>query len=368
MKTEIKIYAGLALLAALGGGVYYSSKTTKAERESRSVSTTKADLPTIALAKEDGDKITKVELQNADKGKVTLEKKGDDWVLTAPLAAKATPADVKTLVDNLKDLKVTEAIDRTNTHYADYELDDKKAVHVIAYKGADKAVDLYFGKSGTRGQLVRVAGKDGVFITTGYQGFIYSKDAKGFRDKTVLKLKDDEVKDAERVSIDNATGSFVFTKKGSKWTAEFSKLEKDGKPGKPEEKWDKFESDKVEEMLKAVKALNAVDFADADVKPADTGLEDPQAQGGIVKIKLKDKEIILKVGKAQKGKNRYAVKEGDPTVIVISSWTGDWATADQSKFEKKDEKKGGPPPPGGDDDGPPGGFQMPPGMDMGGGE
>ncbi len=366
MKTEIKIYAGLVLVAALGGGLYFKSKSSKAERDSRSVSTTKADLPTIALAKDDGDKITKVELQT-EKGKVTLEKKGEDWVLTAPIAAKATPNDVKTLVDNLKDLKVTEAIDRSNTHYADYELDDKKAVHVIAYKGNDKAVDLYFGKSGTRGQVVRVAGKDGVFITTGYQGFAYTKDAKGFRDKTILKLKDDEVKDAEKVTIDNANGAFVFTKKDGKWTPEFSKLEKDGKPGKPEEKWEKFDSDKVEEMLKAVKALNAVDFADADVKPADTGLEDPQAQGGIVKIKLKSQEVVLKVGKAQKGKNRYAVKEGDPTVVVISSWTGDWATADQSKFEKKDDKKGGPPPgPGGDEDGPPGGFQMPPGMDMGG--
>ncbi len=365
MKTEIKIYAGLALLAALGGGVYLSKKNQAAEREQRSVSSTKADLPTIALPKDDADKITKVEVKNGDKGSVTLEKKGDDWVLTAPLNAKATASDVKMLVDNLKDLKVTEAIDRTKDHYADYEIDDAKGVHVTAYKGADKAVDLFFGKAGSRGQLVRVAGKDGVFIVTGYQSMAYAKDAKGFRDKTVLKLSDDDVKNAEKVTLDNANGEFVFEKKDGKWTAQFAKLEKDGKPGKPEEKWEKFDGEQVEALLKAYKSLNAVDFADDTVKPADTGLDDPQAQGGLLKIKLKDKEIVLKLGKTQKGKNRYLVKDGDPTVVVVSSWSGDWGVADQKKFEKKDEKdkKAGPPP--GDDDeggGLPPGIQLPPGM------
>jgi hypothetical protein len=353
MKTEIKIYAGLALLAALGGGVYLSKKNDKAEREQRSVSTTKTDLPSIALAKDDVDKITKVEVKT-DKGSVTLEKKGDDWNLTAPIAAKATSSDVKALVDNLKDLKVTEAIDRTKDHYADYELDDAKAVHVVAYKGADKAIDAYFGKAGSRGQVVRVAGKDGVFIVSGYQAMSYQKDAKGFRDKTVLKLSDDEVKAAEKVTIDNANGEFVFEKKDGKWTGEFAKLEKDGKPGKPEEKWEKFDPEQVEAMLKAVKALNAVDFGDETTKRPDTGLDDASAQGGLVKVKLKDKEIVLKVGKTQKGKNRWFEKDGDPTVYVVSSWMGDWAVAEQKKFEKKDDKdkKGPPPPPGGDDDGP----------------
>lgn len=360
MKTEYKIYAGLLLLLALGAGVYFSNSSAKAERATRSTSTAKADLPAIAVVKEEADKITKIEIK-AEKGPVTLEKKGDEWELTQPISAKANQNDVKSLLENLKDLKVTEAIDRTKDHYAEYELDDAKAIHFVASNAGGKVANLYFGKSGTRGQLVRVDGKDGVFVTTGYQAFLYNKEAKNWRDKTLIKISDDEVKAAEEVTIDNANGEFVFTKKDGKWQPQFSKLEKDGKPGKPEEKWEKFDSDKVEDLLKTFKSLNAVDFADADQKPKDTGLDDPKAQGGVVKIKLKDKTIGVSIGKTQKGKNRYAQKEGDPTVVVVWSAPADWATADQSKFEKKDDKKKddkGPeaPPPPDDDD-------MPPGMD-----
>ena len=232
MKTEYKIYAGLLLLLALGAGVYFSNSSARADRENRSTSTTKADLPSISVVKEEADKVTKLEIKG-EKGPVTLEKKGDDWQITQPITAKANQNDVKSLLENLKDLKVTEAIDRTKDHYADYEVDDAKAVHFVAYKGADKAINVYFGKNGTRGQLVRVDGKDGVFVATGYQAFLYAKEAKNWRDKTVVKLKDEDVKAAEEVTIDNANGHFAFTKKDGKWQPSFSKLEKDGTIGKP---------------------------------------------------------------------------------------------------------------------------------------
>ena len=53
----------------------------------------------------------------------------------------------------------------------------------------------------------------GVFVVAGYDSSLVGRDAKGWRDKTILKLTDDEVKDAERVQIDNANGEFVFEKK-----------------------------------------------------------------------------------------------------------------------------------------------------------
>ena len=82
----------------------------------------------------------------------------------------------------------------------------------------------------------------------------------------------------------------------------------------------------------------------------------------MVKIKLKDQTVGISIGKTQKGKNRFAMKDGDPTVVVVWSAPADWATADQAKFEKKDDKKKddkkepeAPAPPDDDD--------MPPGMD-----
>ena len=151
MKTEVRIYAAIALLAALGGAYWVTTKDETAEREARSTSTTKQDLPKVALAKEDLEKVTKVEIVNGEKGKVVLEKKGDAWELVEPVAAKANQADIKSLLDSFEDLKVKEAIDRGTGQYDQYELGDAKAVHVKAWKGADQAIDLFFGKSGTRG-------------------------------------------------------------------------------------------------------------------------------------------------------------------------------------------------------------------------
>jgi hypothetical protein len=334
-------------------------------------------------------------MKNADKETVVLEKKGDGWEITAPTQAKANQADVRTLLDSLKDLKVTEAIERSAANYDKYDLGDAKGVHFIAYKGADKALDLVFGTSGTRGQMMRVAGKDGVFIATGYQSFLYTKEAKGWRDKSIAKFED---VNAVSVEIDNAQGKYSFTKNDGKWTGTFvaspnrpapkdedadkkdegkdadkKDAKKDGEKKDGDKKevakkddkdrsksWEGFDGAKVDDLLRAYKNLSAIDFADAG---AETGLDAAAKEGGIVRIKLKDGagDYTILVGKTQKGKNRFAKREGgDDTVYVISSWAAEWATAEPSKFEKK-EKDGKDE---GDDSGDEEPGEMPPGFDL----
>ena len=71
-----------------------------------------------------------------------------------------------------------------------YELTDDKGVHVVAYKGDAKATDLYFGKSGSRGQMARIAGKDGVYIAQGYSAYLYTREVKNWRETSILKFED----------------------------------------------------------------------------------------------------------------------------------------------------------------------------------
>jgi hypothetical protein len=338
MKTEVRIYAAIAILAVLGGGYYLTTKDSKIEAEKRGTSASKQDLPSIALSKEDGEKVTKIEIVNAEKGKVVLEKKGDAWEIVEPMQAKANQNDVKSLIEGLDDLKITDSIDRGTGAYDQYEVADKKAIHVTVFKGADKALDLFVGKSGTRGQMVRVAGKDGVFAAQGYQAWLYTKEAKNWRDKSILKFED---KDASKVVVENKNGKFTFEKKDGKWVASREKLDKKGEL-ETVEKWEKFEAKKVDDLLRAYKGLNAVDFGDDKQKPdsADTGLADAKKEGGTITIQVGGDTHKLKIGKTQKGSNRFFLKEGgDGTVYVVSSWAADWATAEASKFEAKDKDK-----------------------------
>jgi hypothetical protein len=336
MKTEYRIYIALAILALLGLGLYVSRKQQKQEVAEHAVSAATADLPAIGVPKDDVDKITKIEIRNAEKSEVTLEKKGDTWELVKPVSAKANATNVRSLLDNLKELKVKESIDRTAATYEQYELTDQKAVRVVAYKDAEKAMDLFFGKSGSRGQMVRIGGKEGVWVAGGYSSYLYTREAKNWRETSILKFED---ANAIQVEIENKNGKFSFSKNDDKWAGTFAPRDKSGKLGAPEAKWEKFEESKVKDMLRAYKTLNAEDFGD---EKSDTGLDAATEHGGVIHIVLKDNagDFTLRVGKASKGSSRFATKEGgDGTIYVLSSWSADWATAERKKFEKAEDKK-----------------------------
>jgi hypothetical protein len=342
MKTEHRIYAAVAVLALAGGGLYLTrQKNAKVLAEHQAAKP--ADLPAIAVSKDETDKITKIQVSSPNKDDktkktdVTLEKSGEEWTVTSPVTAKANAANVRSLLDNLKDLKTKEVIDRGTGSYDQYELSDGKAVHVVAFKGADKVVDLYFGKSGSRGQMVRVAGKDGAYGVSGYSSYLYTREVKNWRETTILKFED---ANAIQVDVTNKNGLFSFSKNGDKWSASQTVRDKEGKlEKKPEKEWKKFDEAKVKDLLRAYKALNAEDFGEPK-DTAESGLDKADQNGGVVHIKLKDSagDITVKVGKVSKGTSRWAMKEGNETLYSISSWTADWATANASKFEKSDDK------------------------------
>jgi hypothetical protein len=364
MKTDQKIYAAVAVLLLAVGGLYLTKQKTKEQASSHSATAASADLPSISVPKDDVEKITRLEISSPskdDKTKTTtvvLEKKGDDWMVVKPVSAKGNTANVRSLLDNLKELKLKEIIDRGTGSYDNYELSDAKAVHVQAWKGADRTTDLYFGKSGSRGQMARVGGKDGVYIAEKYSSYLYTREVKNWRELGILKFED---ANAIQVEVTNKNGLFSFSRNGEKWSGAKTSVDKDGKLEKKADKeWKGFEESKVKDLLRAFKGLSAEDFAE---EKADTGLDKAAETGGVVHIKLKDGagEITVKVGKTAKGTSRYAIKDGgDGTVYTVSSWSADWATGAQSKFEKgADDKKGAPP--GGM---PPGMQGLPPGMQM----
>jgi hypothetical protein len=324
LKNEQKIYGAVGVLAVLLGGLWFVQKGEREDAMQHSTSTAAATLPDVKLSSDDADKITKIVVNNAGKGDVVLEKQGDAWTLTKPVKFPANQQNVKSLLDNLKEIKLKDVIDNGKTQYATYDLGDDKSVHVEAYKDAAKAIDLYFGKSGTRGQMTRVSDKEGVYVATGYSSYLYARDLKDWRDREMLKFDDANV---TAVALNNDNGAFTFAKSGDAWSGSFK-----GKAIKS------FDPEKVKDMLRAYKALTAEDFAD-DKAPAEAGLDKPAT----LAVTLKDGAAPLKVnvGKTSTGSSRYAQKEGSPTVYVVSSYAADWAIAGESKFQKLEAKDGG---------------------------
>ncbi len=344
MNRSTQIWIGVVVLAGLAGAVYKVSKDDSAKG---SATTTSADLPEMKAP----DDVDKISITNADKGEVVLEKKGTDkdakWEVTKPVKAPANQANVKSLIDNMKELKAKEVIAAapSDDQKKEFQFDKEHVVHVVAYKGADKKLDASFGKSGARGQMAMVEGKPAIYAVSGYSSYLYARETKGWRDTEIFKFDD---ANANQLTIEGKHGTLSFTK-GDKWGGSFK-----DKPIAD------FDEEKVKDAVRAFKALNAEDFGDGK-SPADTGLGEPEAK---VSISLKDNagKYVLKIGKTSTGTSRYAQKEGDETVFVIPQYTADWALADVVKFQKpkdagaSDAGKGGPTPmnvPG-----------MPPGMTM----
>lgn len=324
MKTEQKIYAATGVLVVLLGALWLAQKSERDDAMAHSQTAASAALPEIKLPADEADKITKIQIQNAGKGEVVLEKQGDAWKLTKPVDYPANQQNVKSLVDNMKEIRIKDSIDTGKSQYATYDLEDDKAVHAQVFKDTSKAMDLYFGKSGTRGQMTRLADKDGVYVASGYSSYLYTREVKDWRDRDIMKFEDANVISTEIV---NTNGKFSFSKGADdKWNGTYK-----GRPIPG------FEPEKVKDMLRGFKALTAEDFAESDKTAADTGLDKP----AIVVFKLKDDAGALKVnvGKEVPGHGRYAQKEGNPTIFVLTTYIADWAVAAESKFQKPEAIK-----------------------------
>jgi hypothetical protein len=334
MNAEVKLYAAVGVLAVLGGALFLTNKKQKEEEATYTLAGQSKELPKIAITEDDVKAIDKIVLTKAgdeDGGagrEVELTKKGEDWRLTRPVDAAANASNVKSLLDNLKTLKVTELIDASKASYDKFKVSDSKGLHAVFTKGGATVLDAWFGENGGRGQMSRIAGKDGVYAIKGYSSYLYDRETKGWRDQTIFKFEDTAV---NAVTIDNEHGSFSFTKSGDKWSAKLKE------PKGAAKDLDKFDDSKLKDMLRAYKSLNADGFADKDKTPADLGLDKPAAT---VVIALNDgAKREVKVGATAEGSSRWVQATGVSDLVSISSWAADWALAEPKKFQKADEPK-----------------------------
>jgi hypothetical protein len=308
-----QIIVALVVLGGLGVAVYaQQKKDAKVGVETIS----SAELPTVNGT----DDLDKFSITNGDKGEVVLEKKDDKWWVTKPVNALANQSNLKQLIDNLKEIKATELVasNANDDMKKSYDLDPSKAVHVVGFKAGDKKVDDYFGKSGSRGEMMMVEGKNNIYSASGFAVYMYNREVKGWRDTEIFKFDD---ANADSITVDNSHGAFSFTKANDKWAGTFK--------GKPIEN---FDPDKPKNLLTSFKNLNAEDFGEGKTA-ADTGLDKPEAT---VTISLKDNagKYVLKVGKVSTGNSHYAQKDGSETTFVIGTMPSDWATTDVAKFQK----------------------------------
>ncbi len=357
--NDVKLYGALGVLALLGGAYFLQFQSQKEESASHSTAAATTNLPKFGVDESSIEKIDRIVLtkpaEEAKSGaeakparEIVLVKKGDKWRLAKPVDYLANQKNVESLLGNLPKLTLEERVASSKESYGTYELGDEDALHVVASAGDKAAADFYVGKSGGRGQAVRLAGTDGVFIMGGLSKYLFDRDTKGWRDLSILEVEPEKV---TKVVVENEIGTFTFTKNGTSWKDELKKAK--GGTAKVKE----FEPSKVDDLVRAFKTVSASGFGD-DKTLMDAGLAEPRA---VVKLTTESgAEVTLLVGSDGENSSRWAKVPDKDQIFSVSSWVSDWAVADETKFQKSKE-------PEKDESGPPDGMPhgMPPGMMMG---
>ncbi len=312
MTRDKQLAAGVLALVLFGG---LALKQMRDDEKLGSKAAQEAALPKFETL-EGAEKLT---VTNGDKGEVVLEKQGSDWQLVKPLATKANGQNVKLALDNLAELKVREQVAATPDAELtkSYELDGAKGVHVVVSKGGKSLLDVTFGKSGGRGQLLSVTGTPAIFAATGFSSYLFTRETKGWRDAEVTKFDEAKVTALHYV-IGKRTLDFALS--DTTWSG--------SEGGKPIER---FDGERTRDALRAMQTLTADDFADGKAD-ADLGLEKPT---GELTFELKEgASIKLAIGAETPSKGRWVRRAGSTVATALPSYAVDWLLPETSKFQK----------------------------------
>jgi hypothetical protein len=343
MKRAYKILTAAGVLALAGGALALVRQPGSAGPSAPPVPGP-PPLPAIALGADDARALTRLEVGRPDDDDparrltVTLERRAGGWEMTAPIVTEASGAAVEEAIANLENLHLWKQLDPGTGFYQQYDLTDDKALHLVAWRGGKKVLDLFCGKGAEEGQLVRLPDRDGMFALVnwgpqGYQGFLFTRDVRAWRETSIFKFVPE---DAVKIEITNPHGAFQFARENGRWVGS-----RPDRRGRGTGAWARFDPAKIAQLLRDYQALAADNFGERENRAA-SGVDDAEHTGGVIRIGLRSgANLTLRVGKLAHDTSRFAIADsrwaikdgGDGTLYALSPYTAGWATADARKFE-----------------------------------
>jgi hypothetical protein len=387
-----RLWIGLVALLALGGGAIWAVRSRTGDSPTATGAATISGFPSEI----ERDSITSIEITRPDEQPVRLTRGEGGWRMAAPVDARADQTSVDTALDKIVELELESVAARNATHHEELEVDAAHGIHVVVRGGEETLADFWIGVSRSGNTAVRPEGQDAVGMVDGSIRFAFSRDLKDWRDRAILDVESDEVRE---VSWAGPNGTFRFTRPMTTpapaadapadapppeptlgdWTmAEVSFVPTvetpDGgvpaAPPAPATTIEGFQPSKVRTLVSGLARLRAADFAAADVTRAAAGFTDasPRVTLTLGEGESATREVILLGNAVPEASDQfYAMHEGDDTIYVVSRYHSTRIHPTASEFQASaapaapPEGEGGMP--GGMPDiqmGGPGGGQIPP--------
>jgi hypothetical protein len=166
----------------------------------------------------ESDKIDDLTVKSETGDTTSLKKENEVWQITSPLTARADPAEVASLTNNLSSLAVTRVVDENPADLQEYGLDMPR-VEVEFTAAGDKtygsAHRLLIGAKSATGELfAKRDGENRVLLIPGYLDSIFNRSSFNLRDKAVVVFERDRV---ERIAVSTGAQTIELAKQGMEW-------------------------------------------------------------------------------------------------------------------------------------------------------
>ncbi|MEM9189881.1 MAG: DUF4340 domain-containing protein [Myxococcota bacterium] len=253
---KYRLFIGAGVLLVLGGAVILSMN----ERE-------EADRPTIVPEEElaellpeiDKDEITELEIHRPETPVVRIQRQGDDWVLTAPVAAPADPQVISTALDKLDELTTVRVAATNSANHGRLEVDDEKGIQVIAKAGDSVLLHAFVGAYSDGNTMMRQDGEAQVIAVEGSIKFAFNKEVKDWRNRLVL---DETASEVIGLTFENAGGTWNFYRGDDNQWAQLG----------GEAEIERFGPAKVQSIAASLARLRAVNFGGEEDTVESAGL------------------------------------------------------------------------------------------------
>jgi hypothetical protein len=230
----------------------------------------------------------------------------DTWTLTKPVGYPADKYAVDSMTEKLGKLEFGDLVTELKGKHPEYEVDDKSGVHVTASDGQKTVADFYLGKVIDDFTMLRPAGKDQVYQAVGSLRFVFDREVKNWRKRTIVELKQEEVRGLEVAAFDQ---NIALTRADEKSPWKVKSTSEKGELGALDEAT-------VRNLLSSFCGLSAFDFADG-VTPEKSGLDKPTAK--ITAISKDGAPTTLVVG-GKKDDDYWVRRQDAPQIFVLKKY------------------------------------------------
>lgn len=243
-----------------------------------------------SMVRIDSVAVDKIELKTPAQ-RVVLEKRGTDWFIAQPISYRADQANVGQMIHQIKMLDVKTTISSKPEKYGVFQVDSTGTLVKVYEHGAEKTAFILGKMAASYTELyARNVNSNDVVLVEGAYGNAFNRAVKDWRDKTVLSVPKENIKD---VKYQYGDTTFTVAFRDSLWTI-----------GR-----EKARQSIVDGLITSLSSVQADDFIDSAGSPA------PKIT---TVITYGDAQLRYSFNKA---KNKYLVQSSNsPQWFVQEQW------------------------------------------------